>query len=226
MSDMVDLDFMIVDDAPDKKVRVLVDELRDLLKTNTFAVPESDRFRWADLRERLGAGVESNFDAKNIVRDGYLLLVNADLPRGQTKPFAEWGARAFAWLSVDSWKGMKSETAAKAEQKAAAFTIDEPYEDAKASSLRIRQPMDIRPVRWACNPDKRWVHLTESEWVALCEAFEAVEKKRSALSHATTQVLVSMEAVLKEIGAQVDLDHWKQLLEAGERGEWPPKEAP
>lgn len=218
MSDMVDLDF--------KKIHVLVDELRELLKTHTFAVPESDKFRWANLRERLGAGVESNFDAKNIVRDGYLLLVNADLPRGQTKPFAEWGARAFAWLSVDSWKGMKSETAAKAEEKAAAFTIDEPYEDAKARSRRIRQPMDIRPVRWSCNPDKRWVHLTESEWIALCDAFAELDRKRNALSDATTQVLVSMELVLKEIGAQVDIDHWKQLLEAGERGEWPPKETP
>lgn len=57
------------------------------------------------------------------------------------------------------------------------FKPDETYHEAKERSLRIRSPADIRPVRWSCNHDKRWVHLTEGEWVALCDAFEELKKK-------------------------------------------------
>lgn len=55
--------------------------------------------------------------------------------------------------------------------------IAEEYEEAKQRSMRIRRPTDIRPVRWSCNPDKRWIHLTEDEWIALCDAFAALEKE-------------------------------------------------
>ena len=64
------------------------------------------------------------------------------------------------------------------------FEIDETYEEARARSRTIRSPEDIRPVRWACNPDKRWVHLTESEWIGLWDAFREMEKKVRELESA------------------------------------------
>lgn len=53
----------------------------------------------------------------------------------------------------------------------------ETYEQAKRRSLIIRRPTDVRPVRWHRNHDKRWVHLTEDEWIAICEAFDALERR-------------------------------------------------
>ena len=197
----------------------LLKELRSLLEQHTFAVPQRDEFNWGRLREGLSMIYVQEMTREReleILRLGYLLTMNADLRVDQVEVFHLWGQKAFEKLLPETFTGR-----AKAD-----FEPDETYAEAKFSSLLIRSPDDVRPVRWRCNPDKRWVHLTESEWIGLHDASDDQTRKFQALADSVSRVLVFMEWVLKEKNvSSADVESWVKELENGQKGVWPPETA-
>lgn len=200
----------------------LLKELRSLLEQHTFAVPQRDEANWGRLREGLSMLYVQEMTREReleILRLGYLLTMNADLRRDQVEVFHQWGQKAFEKLLPETFRGQSPVKPAEP-----VFECDETYEEAKFSSLLIRSPDDVRPVRWRCNPDKRWVHLTESEWIGLHDAFDDQARKYQALADSVSRVLVSMEWVLEQKNVSpADVESWLKELENGQKGVWPPE---
>lgn len=100
------------------------------------------------------------------------------------------------------------------------WTPNETWQDALARSREIRGPSDVKPVKWSCNPERKWVHLTESEWIGLHDAFDAQNKKIMALLDCVSDLHFEMSQLLEKKEA-VDLLCWMNRIEAARRGEWP-----
>ena len=100
------------------------------------------------------------------------------------------------------------------------WTPNETWQDAMARSREICGPSDVKPVKWSCNPERKWVHLTESEWIGLHDAFDAQNKKLMALQDCISELDFEMSQLLENKGA-IDLSRWMKRIEAGRRGEWP-----
>lgn len=105
------------------------------------------------------------------------------------------------------------------------WTPNETWEDALSRSKEIRSPSDVKPVKWSCNPERKWVHLTEREWIGLHDAFDALNKKLLALQDCASDLHFWI-SVGREAGqvSRSDLDRWLKRLEGGDRGVWPPAE--
>lgn len=105
------------------------------------------------------------------------------------------------------------------------WTPNETWEDALARSKEIRGPSDVKPVKWSCNPERKWVHITESEWIGLHEAFDAMHKRLLALQDCASDLRFEMsqcvELPLLPVDRKIDLERWIKRLEAGQRGVWP-----
>ena len=105
---------------------------------------------------------------------------------------------------------------------------NETWQDALERSKEIRHPRDVKPVKWSCNPERKWVHLSESEWIALHDAFDAQLHRLMALQDASSDLHFQMSQCLEAVlppERRLDLERWIARLEKGERGVWPP-EAP
>lgn len=104
------------------------------------------------------------------------------------------------------------------------WKVPESWREAVSASKRIRSPDDVRPVRWSCNPDRRWVHLTEDEWIDIKEAFHHLRTRELALSDAVSNVTFFLEQALEQDVhvMRESLEKWLVALDKGRRGEWPP----
>lgn len=104
------------------------------------------------------------------------------------------------------------------------WTPNETWEDALARSREIRGPSDVKPVKWSCNPERKWVHLTESEWIGLHDAFDAMHKQMLALQDCSSDLRYELSERIEknELPDLFDLKRWIMRLEDGQRGVWPP----
>lgn len=100
---------------------------------------------------------------------------------------------------------------------------NETWQDALSRSKEIRGPADVKPVKWSCNPERKWVHITESEWIGLHEAFHAMHQRLMALQDSSSTLHYEMSQVLEtKDPTLIDLQTWITCLEEGQRGVWPP----
>lgn len=100
---------------------------------------------------------------------------------------------------------------------------NETWEEAFARTKEIRGPSDVKPVKWSCNPARKWVHLTESEWIGLHEAFHAMHQRLMALEDSSSTLHFEMSQALEANDPTlIDLKVWLARLEQGQRGIWPP----
>lgn len=103
------------------------------------------------------------------------------------------------------------------------WTPNETWEDALARSREIRGPSDVKPVKWSCNPERKWVHITESEWIGLHDAFDAMHKQLLALQDSNATLHYEMRQLIdQQLSASMfQMERWVGRLVEARCGVWP-----